>query len=251
MCAEALEREIQFQGPDTVAGFIAEPVMNAAGVLVPPPEYFPRIRQICDRYGVLLIMDEVITGFGRTGRMFACEHWNVTPDMLALAKAITSGYFPVGAAVVREGIARAFDGGDERRFYHGHTYGGHPVGAVAALANIEIIEDENLAKQAAETGSYLLSRLKDLERHRIVGDTRGLGLFLSVELVQDKASKTPFDLARHVGETICRRACDLGVITRSQWDKIILCPPLVITRDQVDRIVDVLDRAIGEVESGL
>ena len=251
-CARQLEQTIQFEGAQTVAAFIAEPVMGAAaGVLVPPPEYFPLIREICDRYGILLIFDEVITGFGRTGKMFASDHWGVTPDMMALAKGISSGYFPVGAAVVRGGIAQTFLGGDERRFYHGHSYGGHPVGAAASLASIEVIERDGLVRQSAEIGRRMLGRLTELKSHRIVGDVRGLGLFLCVEFVADKKTKELLDPERRVGERVCRRAYELGVLTRNEWDKIVICPPLVITEQQADRIVDVLGQAITEAEKEL
>lgn len=247
-CIENLERTIQFEGPETVAAFIAEPVMGAAaGVLIPPPEYFPRVREICDRYGVLLILDEVITGFGRTGKMFAAEHWNVVPDIMVLAKGITSGYFPVGAAVVRDPIAQTFLGGDERRFYHGYSYGGHPIGAAAALANIEVIEREDLVRRSAEMGCVMLEQLRTLTSHAMVGDVRGLGLFFCIELVKDKGTKELFAPEQAVGDSVCRRAYELGVIARNEWDKIVLCPPLVITERQMEQVVQVLDRSINDI----
>ena len=192
-CATAVDDLIKFHGPQTVAAVVAEPVAMPPGAAVPGPEYWPMLREICDRHGVLLIADEVITGFGRTGRMFACEHWGVTPDIMTLAKGITSGYVPMGAAIARKEIADAFIGSKDASFRHIFTFGGHPVAAAAGLKNIQIIEEEGLVENSATMGTYLLDGLQELkEKHPIIGDVRGLGLMCGMELVKDRSTKETF-----------------------------------------------------------
>src|ERR1700691_4302166 len=186
ICAELLEREIIFQGPATVAAFIAEPVQGAGGVIVPPANYWPLVRQICDKHGVLLIADEVVTGFGRTGHMFGTRLWGVKADLWCLAKGISSGYVPLGATAISSRVAQVFDASDDpiSAVTHGYTYSAHPVAAAAALATLDILERENVADNAATQGAHLLSRLQNLGRRSpLIGDVRGVGLMACIEMV--------------------------------------------------------------------
>lgn len=248
-CAKALEQQILFEDPATVAAFIAEPVINPIGEVPPPPEYFPLVRGICDRYGVLLILDEVITGFGRTGRWFGCEHWGVAPDIMTLAKGMTSGYLPAGVTATTTEIYQAFYGPDREGFMHGHTFGGHPLCCVAALANIEILQRERLVELGAATSQYLFQELARLCEHQIVGDIRGKGMLVGIDLVRDKETREKYPLTARVGLQIRERAYELGLICRDQRDVLVIAPPLITTREQVDRIVATLDRTIGEIEA--
>jgi putrescine aminotransferase len=250
ICAELLEREIIFQGPDTVAAFIAEPIQGAGGVIVPPPNYWPRVREVCDRHGVLLIADEVVTGFGRTGHMFGTRLWGVKADMWCLAKGISSGYVPLGATVVSSKVLEAFSGSDPvlGTINHGYTYGAHPIGAAAALATVDIIEREDIPARAAREGSYFLERLHAMEkRFPIVGDVRGVGLMAGVELVADKRTRATFprgapELARVHRETYRR-----GAMIRLSGANIILSPALTIERSQIDLLCDALEGAFAAV----
>jgi adenosylmethionine-8-amino-7-oxononanoate aminotransferase len=242
-CAGELEDAIRREGPDTVAAFIAEPVMGGGGVIVPPAEYLPQVQAICRKYDVLLILDEVITGFGRTGRLFAAEHWGLEPDLVSLAKGITSAYVPMGAALVHERIYGDLErkGPADLPFLHGFTYGGHPVAAAAALRNLEILERERLAENAAEVGAYLKGRLEALRRLPVVGDVRGLGLMVAVELVRDPESRAAVP---DLGARVARYAYEAGLIVRSLAGTIALAPPLILTRAQADEIVRILSGAI-------
>ena len=252
ICAELLEREINFQGPDTVAAFIAEPVQGAGGVIVPPANYWPLVRQICDKYGVLLIADEVVTGFGRTGHMFGTRLWGVNADMWCLAKGISSGYIPLGATAVSAKVMIPFNSGDPvlGTINHGYTYGAHPLAAAAALATLDVIEREQIPDRAAREGEYFLARLHALEkRHRLVGSVRGVGLMAGIEIVADKATRTPFprgapELARVHRETYRR-----GAMIRLSGANIILSPALTIERTQIDLLCDALDGAFAAVEA--
>jgi putrescine aminotransferase len=243
--ANLLEEAILREGPDTVAGFIAEPVQGAGGVLVPQDDYFPRIREICDQYDVLLISDEVITGFGRTGTWFGLEHWGVEPDIMQFAKGITSGYVPLGGIGVSETIKEAFAATPpEKRWMHAYTYSGHPTCCAVALANLKIIEEEGLVQRAAEMGNRLLEGLHTLDDLDGVGEVRGLGMMAAVEIVQDKATKAPYPAAAKVGGRLQKEMLKRGLYTRVRGDIICLAPPLVTTAEQVDRIVEVLWDAI-------
>jgi adenosylmethionine-8-amino-7-oxononanoate aminotransferase len=252
ICAEMLEREIVFQGPDTVAAFIAEPVQGVGGVIVPPANFWPLIREVCDRHGVLLIADEVVTGFGRTGHMFGTRLWGVKADFWCLAKGISSGYVPLGATAVSERVVSALKAADAAHgsINHGYTYGAHPVAAAAALATLDVIEREDIPGRAGREGAYLLSRLKTLEeRFPIVGDVRGVGLMAAVELVTDKAARTPFErtapiLARVHNETYRR-----GAKVRLTGANIIISPALTIERQQIDLLCDALEGALAAVTS--
>jgi len=244
-CAQAIEQEIQFHSEESIAAVIGEPVPAGPGALVPPLEYWPLVREICDKYGVLLIADEVINGFGRTGRMFACEHWGLIPDIITLAKGMTSSYAPMGVAVARRSIAEAFVGEDEKALRHVFSFGGHPPSCVAALKNIEIIEREGLVENAFFMGKRLLDGLKTLRHHPVVGDVRGLGLLFGVELVVDRKTKTPIEASD--ARKITQYLKEEGVLTRVS-SVLDLAPPLCVTQKQVDWLVEVLDRVLGRFE---
>lgn len=237
--ADELEQAILREGPDTVAMFIAEPVQGAGGVIVPPDDYFPRIREICDRYDVLLVSDEVITGFGRTGRMFGLEHWGVQPDIMQFAKAITSGYFPFGGIGVSDRIAAILDD-DDGAWMHAYTYSGHPVGCAVALAMLDIIDAEDFPGQARAKGERLLGGLREaLSDHPNVGDIRGLGLMCAVELVKDKAGRVDFEPEAKAGPRVLAEARKRGLFTRVRGDVLCLAPPIVTPEAELDRIVEI------------
>jgi putrescine---pyruvate transaminase len=249
--AAALEQVILEAGPDTVAAVVAEPVQGAGGVIVPPDEYFPLVGEICRRHGLLLIADEVITGFGRTGRWFGLENWSVAPDLMIFAKGITSGYLPLSGVMMTGEIHQTLK---ELRgnLSHGFTYSGHPVACAVALRNLDILEQENLPARASEMGRRLRAGLETLRRHEIVGDVRGLGLLGGVELVADRRTKTSFAPERGVGRQVIAAALEQGVIFRTLLgDVVAMSPPLVITPEEIDRTVAVLDRAIAEVSARL
>jgi adenosylmethionine-8-amino-7-oxononanoate aminotransferase len=246
--ARELEEKILAEGADTVAAFIAEPVQGAGGVIVPPDDYFPNIRRICDKYDVLFIADEVITGFGRTGSWFALGRWGVEPDIMSFAKGVTSGYLPLGGIMISDQIRDAvLSAPYENRWMHAFTYSGHPTCCAVGLKNIEIIEKEGLVKNAAEMGARLLNGLKTLDEFAAVGDVRGLGLMAAVELVSDRATKAPNDPAQEIGERVRQECVKRGLYTRIRGDVIMLSPPLVIREDQVDRIVEIVREALQAV----
>ncbi len=250
-CVKAIEDIIIFQGPSTVAAVVAEPVSSPMGAAVPGPNYWPLLREVCDRYGCLLIADEVITGFGRTGKMFACEHWDVTPDIMTVAKGITSGYIPMGGAITRKSISNAFVGSSKAAFRHVITFGGHPVASAAALKNIEILEDEHLADNAAVMGDRLLEGLNDLkDKHKIIGDVRGLGLLCGVELVKDRATKEHFPAEADLAARLTQGFSDNGILLRG-GDAMNGAPPLLVTPGEIDEILSVLDRVIGQAAHDL
>jgi adenosylmethionine-8-amino-7-oxononanoate aminotransferase len=250
-CVKNMEHTILGEGPESVAEVIVEPIMSGVGVAVPPDEYLPEVEAICRRYGILLHVDEVINGFGRTGKMFAHQHYGVSPDIMAIAKGISSAYMPIAATVVKNSVFDSFYGeaSENRQVGQVNTYGGHPVAAAVALRNIEILQAERLAERSAEVGRYFLDGLATLKRHAIVGDVRGKGLLLGVELVKDRVSKEPVDAATitRIVE-FCR---DQGVLVgragggRRYGNTIVFSPPLVITRPECDRVVEVMDRALG------
>jgi putrescine---pyruvate transaminase len=244
---EALERVVLDAGPQTVAAVVAEPVQGAGGVIVPPPDYFPLLRKLCDKYGLLLIADEVITGFGRTGRWFGLENWNVQADLMIFAKGITSGYLPLSGVMLTRAVhdvLRSVKG----MFAHGFTYSGHPTACAVGLRNLQILEEERLVEQVATRGAYLQKKLQELRQHDIVGDVRGIGLLGGVELVSDRASKRSFDVAAGAARRVWLAAMEKGVITRPlAGDVIAISPPFVITEQQIDRIVDELHAAIDRV----
>lgn len=252
-CVKNMETTIQGEGPETVAEVIIEPIMSAVGVAVPPDGYLPAVAELCRKHGVLLHVDEVINGFGRTGRLFAHEHAGIKPDIVTVAKGISSAYLPMAATVVRNTVFQSFlgDPSENRQVNQVNTYGGHPVAAAVALRNIEILLQEKLAERSAENGKYLLDGLRTLTRHKWVGDVRGKGLYAGVELVTDRASKAVMPQAQI--KRIVERCQELGVIVgrsgggRHLGNTLVLAPPLVLTRPEIDRIVSVLDRVIPEI----
>jgi putrescine---pyruvate transaminase len=254
ICANLLEREIVYQGANSVAAFIAEPVQGAGGVIVPPPNFWPLVRDVCDRHGVLLIADEVVTGFGRSGSMFGCRAHGVKPDIMVFAKGINSGYVPLGATMINGRVAEAFDTDDNseftpKAFMHGNTYAGHPLACAAALANLRIVEEENLPANAGEVGKYLLDRLVEIApRHPNIGDVRGMGLMIGVELVADRKTKAPFGLSEGFGARIWERCIAKGVLVRNLADTFIFSPPFTLKKEHADVIVDAFDSAITAVE---
>ncbi len=251
-CADEIEEVIVHQGPETVAAIIAEPISAAYGVQVPPAEYWQRLREIADKYEVVLIADEVITAFGRTGEYFAPMNWGVQPDITAVAKSITSGYAPLGAAIATKKIADAFTGGPKETFKHLITFGGHPISSAAALANLKIFEREDLVGNSRRMGTYLYEKLQDLFSHKIVGDVRGgLGLLAAVELVSDRANKTPFPADAGLAKKLPKMLFDRNMVSFRAGDVIAICPPLSINKDEIDFIVNAIDGALDELESGL
>ena len=242
--ANELERAILAEGADTVAMFLAEPVQGAGGVLVPQDDYFPRIREICDQYDVLFVADEVITGFGRTGTMFGLEHWNVQPDMIQFAKAITSGYFPLGGIGVSDEIADTMHASGTP-WMHAYTYSSHPVGCAVALAMLDIIDKEGFVEQARDKGTQLLNGLDEaLSDHPHVGEVRGLGLMCAVEIVKDRATKAEFDAGDGIGARIHSACVERGMFTRCRGDVLCLAPPIVTPSNEIDRMVSITAEAV-------
>ena len=238
--ADELEKAILAEGADSVAMFIAEPVQGAGGVIVPQADYFPRIREICDKYDVLLVSDEVITGFGRTGKMFGLEHWGVKPDMIQYAKAITSGYFSLGGIGISDEIADVMHQSG-KPWMHAYTYSAHPTGCAIANAMIDLIEREDFPGQAAEKGKRLLVGLKDaIGDHPNVGEVRGLGLMCAVEYVKDRGTKEMFDAADGIGARINAETIQRGLYSRVRGDAYLLAPPIVTSEASIDRIVEIV-----------
>jgi len=250
-CADELERLIAREGADRIGAFIAEPVQGVGGVVVPPPGYFERIRAICDRHDVLLVVDEVITGFGRLGSGFGIERWKAAPDMLVFAKAVTSGYAPLGGVILSEKIHQALvDAGPEFSLSHGFTYSGHPVACAAALANLDVLEREDLIASVGRKEPHFQSALSALRDLSIVGDVRAIGLMAAIELVSDKASKSGFG-GQPVAARVRAAALERGVIVRASGDMIVVCPPFVVTEEEIDTIASVLRESILEVARAL
>lgn len=247
-CADDIEAAIEHEGADNVAAVIGEPVHGAGGVIPPTPGYWPRVREICDKHDVLLIADEVITGFGRTGRWFALEHWGVQPDIMGFAKAVTSAYVPLAGFIVSKSIHDVIlDAPRSQKFMHGYTNAGHPTACAVALRNLQIIEEEGLVQHAARMGDQLREGLDGLADYEHVGNVRGLGLMAAVELTADKTTRAPFDATDAVGPRVVMAMRERGVITRIKGDSILLAPPLVTTPEQVDRIVEVVGDSIEVV----
>jgi taurine--2-oxoglutarate transaminase len=251
-CLDALERQLQLENPATVAAVVVEPVTGAAGGFPLPDGYLPRLRQLCDKYGILLIADEVITGFGRTGAWFGVDHENVLPDMMVLAKGLTSGYVPMGAVVVREHIARFFE---SRMLPLGSTYSGHPLACAAALACLEEYQDQGLILNAHRMGDLLFERLRELaERHPCVGDIRGKGLLACVELVLNRETRAPLvppNTDSPLPLQIRRQAWDEGIHLLARGSLILLAPPLIVQPEHIEEAISKLDRVLGWVEQSI
>ena len=251
-CADYIEHMIQNESD--VAAIIVEPVVGTNGVLVPPPEYMPKLREICDRYGVLLIADEVMTGWGRTGRWFCMDHWEVKPDILTTAKGITSAYVPLGLCATTKKIADYFE---DHYFSHGHTYEAHPITLGPAVATIEEMQRLKLVERAAELEPYVRKKLEALkEKHPSVGDVRGMGLFFAVELVKNRATREPFNTMRDkvegkplVVDQIAAKMMADGVAQQSWVSHFVIAPPLIVTKEELDLGVDALDRHLGVADA--
>jgi adenosylmethionine-8-amino-7-oxononanoate aminotransferase len=255
-CAHELERTIQELGPENVSAFIAEPVVGAAApALTPPAGYYEAVREICDRNGVLWIADEIVTGFGRTGRNFGYQHWDAQPDILVIAKGLSGGYAPLSGMVVSERVVRPFET-QKGRFTHGLTYQNHPIACTAALAVLDIIEREGLVQNAATQGMYLEARLRELTaRLPMVGELRGKGLLWGMELVRDRATKAPFEKALGVGRRVHERGLRNGLVIYQSGgsayasDEVFISPSLIVTPTDIDEIVKRLSQTLEEVQA--
>ena len=241
--ARDLERRIESVGADRVAAFIGEPIQGAGGVIMPPDSYWPEVRRICAKYGILLVIDEVITGFGRTGRWFASQYYGLEPDLLVMAKGMSSGYLPIGGVMVADRVAKVLaDGGD---FNHGFTYSGHPTCAAVAARNIELLRDERIVEHVHDVAApYLAKRWKELADHPLVGEARTLGLLGAIELVADKRTKARFQPKGRIGELCRDLAVKNGVVMRHVNESLIIAPPLIITPAQIDELVDKARRTL-------
>ncbi len=243
-CAKAIEDKILEVGAENVAAFIGEPIQGAGGVIIPPSNYWPEVERICRKYGILLVCDEVICGFGRTGNWWGHETMGVSPDIIAMAKGLSSGYMPISATAVSKDIVDVLKTGGD--FVHGFTYSGHPVAAAVALRNIEIMEREHLIERTrTETGPYLAKALATLNDHPLVGETRSVGLIGAVEIVADKKSGARFGGAEGTAGPMVRDLCiENGLMVRGIRDTIVMCPPLIITTEQIDAMISIIRHAL-------
>lgn len=248
-CVELIGRTIEAEDPDTVAAVIVEPIsISSAGFVVPPPDYLPRLRAICDRYRVVLIYDEIITGFGRLGTMFASEYYGAVPDITCCGKGMSGGYAPLAAILIRDRIARAFYGeeGDNVQFHHGHTFGGNPVASAAGVAVLGEVLARDLVGNARRRGAQLRARLEEMAaRHPMIGEVRGAGLLQGIEFVADRATKQPFPPAIRPGKVVERAARERGLLLRCGNDFAAFAPPLVVTEEEIDRMATLLDESIA------
>jgi taurine--2-oxoglutarate transaminase len=247
--APHLEEIIQYEGPQTVAAVILETVTGTNGVIVPPDGYLQSIREVCDRHGILLICDEVMAGFGRTGKWFACENWDVVPDILTVAKGINSGYVPLGAMVISQKLA---DWVRDKPFAGGLTYSGHPLACASGVASIEAFQEEGIVENSATMGEVFAEELRGLEeRHPCIGEVRGLGCFWGLELVKNRETREPLVPFNGTGEAakpvtaLAKAALERGVYLMTHWNVVMVCPPLTITREEIDEGIAVLDQALS------
>ena len=249
--AGALEEKILEIGEDKVAAFIAEPIQGAGGVIVPPDSYWPEISRICKKYEILFVADEVICGFGRTGQWFGTDFYDLEPDLMVIAKGLSSGYIPIAGAVLSDAVASVLidDGGE---FAHGFTYSGHPVACAVANENIRILEEEKIVERVREsTGPYFQRRLRELEDHPLVGEVRGVGLIAGIELVEDKRTRKLFDAELNIGIKCRNISTRRGLVMRAIGDSMVLSPPLITTRSQIDDIVRIAFETLDETVSVL
>jgi len=247
--APHLEEILQYEGAHTVAAVILEPVVGTNGIIVPPDGYLQAIREVCDRHGILLIADEVMAGFGRTGKWFGVENWDVVPDILTVAKGINSGYVPLGAMIVRKPIA---DWVRDKYFAGGLTYSGHPLACASAVASIEAFKEESIVENSAEMGEVFAEKLRELEsKHPSIGDVRGLGCFWGIELVKNRETREPLVPFNATGEAfapvarVAKAALEAGLYLMTHWNVIIVAPPLTITPDEIDEGIGILDEALS------
>ncbi|MBW1697088.1 MAG: aspartate aminotransferase family protein [Deltaproteobacteria bacterium] len=243
-CARDMRRIIEFEGPDHISAFIGEPIQQGFGALAPPPGYWELIRKICEDYGILLIIDEVICGFGRTGRWFALEHFGIKPDIITMAKGISSGYVPLGAVGCTDDVIDPID-----TFEHIHTYANHPVSCAAGVKNIEILKQEKLIERASEIGVYFLESLKSLEEHSIVAEVRGTGLWLGIDFTVNKKTREVFPLDRLWN--IVNRAQEKGLIIKLMGQALELAPPLIIEKSEIDEGVKIIQECVAEEEKDM
>lgn len=251
-CADELERIIEREGADNIAAFIAEPVQGVGGVIVPPAGYFERIRAICDKHNILMVADEVITGFGRLGYDFGIQRWKAIPDLISFAKGVTSGYLPLGGVLFKEEIFQAMvDAGPGFSLHHGYTYSGHPSVCAAAMANLDILEKEQLVSRVRRLAPYFAQRLHSLTHHAMVGEVRTAGLMGAIEMVRDRHTREPFPSELNVPARVRAACLQRGVIVRASVENIVLCPPVIIQERQIETIVRAMDESIAEVSATL
>jgi len=247
-----LEEIIQYEDPDTIAAILLETVTGTNGVIIPPEGYLQGVRQICDRHNILLITDEVMSGFGRTGKWFAVDHWNVVPDLMTMAKGLTSGYAPLGAVGMRPEIAEFFN---ERPYVGGLTFNSHPISLAAAIANIRVMQQDRIVEHAAEMGPVLHSMLTDLgEQHPSIGEVRSIGLFGVIELVRDRQTKepmAPFNRSSLEMEALRRFCLDNGLYLYTHWHTVLVIPPLIITEEQLQEGFEILDEGLKIVDRAI
>ena len=249
-CADELDALIQREGPDTVAAFIAEPVTGVGGIIPSPEGYWEAIQQVLQRHDVLLMVDEVVCGFGRLGTSFGCDYYRIKPDFMCISKGLTSGYFPLAGSVLSERVWQVLEQGSEKfgPFAHGFTYAAHPLGAATAMANLDILERENLIERAAQVGSYLLQKLRTtFSDEEYVGDVRGAGLLAAIEFVADKARPKAFETELQLGAYIAAACRQQGVIVRPlpHGDILGFSPPLIVTEQDIDEIVERVKRGVA------
>jgi len=246
-----LEEVIQYEGPKTIAAVMVETVTGTNGVIIPPDGYLPGVREICDRHGILLICDEVMSGFGRTGAWFAVDHWNVVPDLMTMAKGLTSGYAPLGAVAMRSKVAEFFN---DTVYQGGLTYNGHPLSLAAAIANIRVMQEDGLIERARAMGPVLARHLREMgEAHPSVGDVRSIGLFGVIELVRDRRTRepmAPFNGSSPEMDAVRKRLLERGLFLYTHWHTLLILPPLIITQEQlaegfrlIDEALEITDRA--------
>jgi adenosylmethionine-8-amino-7-oxononanoate aminotransferase len=248
--ARLVEEVIQLEGPETIAAFITEPILMSAGVIVPPRDYLPRIRELCDRYEIVLIYDEIITGFGRTGKLFAAEHWNAWPDIFCLGKGMSGGYAPLSANLLTTRLGEAFWGSavEQVQFHAGHTYGGNPVASAVGIAAIRQIQEDGIVENARARGAQAVARLRALQARRpVIGDVRGEGLLLGVEFVRDPASRDRFPAEVNFGIKVREAARRRGLLLRASHWMVALAPPLTISASEMDEMLDILEAALEDV----
>lgn len=243
-----LEDLILREGPDTIGAFIAEPIMGAGGVIVPPADYFRRIQQVLRRHDILMIADEVICGFGRTGEMFGCDTFGIEPDIMTVAKALSSAYLPISATIISDTIAEVISrhAGKLGTFGHGFTYAGHPVAAAVALETLRIYRERDIVSEVKALAPHLQSRLRALASHPLVGEARGVGLIGALQLVADKATRRALPPAEGIGALVQQSAMTRGVIVRASPDAVFVCPPLIITPAQIDELMDAVAGALDD-----
>ena len=248
LCSTIIEKVVKQEDPSTVSAIVVEPIGNTGGIITPPEEYFKILREIADKHRILLIFDEIITGFGRTGSMFAAQTFGVTPDIICMGKGMSSGYAPVGAIAFNDEIARAFFGKaeDNVQFNHGHTFGGNPLSSAAALASISEIKDRDLPRNAREMGLRVWKRLEELKELGVIGDIRGKGLIIGVEFVKDPKTKEQFQDGVNIGLKLGKKALQKGLILRADPHWVAIAPPLVINIEETDKMMDIFSESLRE-----